>query len=73
MDPTSWPPSVGPRTAILAQDRPREEGVAVFHEIICCFLEGRDSPDPLIRHLTDDLCDEGYLRLGRMGESPGCS
>lgn len=73
MDSPSWPPSVGPRAAVLAQDCPWEEGVAVLDEIVCCFLERRDSPDSLVRHLTDDLCDERYLRFGRVGKSSGCS
>ena len=64
VNPTARPSTVGPRTAVFTQNRPREEGIAIFDKIICRLLLRRDGRDTLVGHFAQDLGHESHLRFG---------
>jgi hypothetical protein len=65
---TSRPSSIGPRTAILAENCPREERIAILDEIVCRLFLGRYGCDVLVGYFAEHfgyICHLCFCCLGK--------
>lgn len=64
VDPTTRPPAICPRAAILAENCPGEEGIAIFEEVVRCLFRRCYCGDVLVGDLAQNLGYEGHLCFG---------
>lgn len=64
VDPATRPPAICPRAAILAENCPGEERIAVLEEVIRCLFRWCYRGDVLVRNLAQNLGYEGHLCFG---------